>query len=93
VKLLAAAKKSGKTIDRSFDKNTSANWSRVFGSITIGCDHWIIDDGVGGYLSQRLDKHGNLYFQGSHHRTRLMTRSKLVPHLVIQSKPTIRFRI
>ncbi|MEX0281121.1 MAG: hypothetical protein AB3N13_08010 [Arenibacterium sp.] len=21
-----------------------------------GCDHWIIDDGVEGYLSQRLDK-------------------------------------
>jgi hypothetical protein len=33
VKLLAAAKKSDKTIDRSFDKNTLANWSRVFGSI------------------------------------------------------------
>ncbi len=23
-----------------------------------GCDHWIIDDGVEGYLSQRLDKYG-----------------------------------
>ena len=23
-----------------------------------GCDHWIIDDGVDGYLSQRLDKYG-----------------------------------
>jgi len=22
----------------------------------IGCDRWIIDDGVEGYLSQRLDK-------------------------------------
>jgi hypothetical protein len=23
-----------------------------------GCDHWIIDDGVEGYLSLRLDKYG-----------------------------------
>ncbi len=23
-----------------------------------GCDHWIIDDGIEGYLSQRLDKYG-----------------------------------
>lgn len=23
-----------------------------------GCDHWIIDDGVEGYLSQRLDRNG-----------------------------------
>lgn len=23
-----------------------------------GCDHWIIDDGVEGYLSQRLDRFG-----------------------------------
>ena len=23
-----------------------------------GCDHWIIDDGLEGYLSQRLDPHG-----------------------------------
>lgn len=23
-----------------------------------GCDHWIIDDGIEGYLSQRLDDYG-----------------------------------
>ena len=23
-----------------------------------GCDHWIIDDGIEGYMSQRLDKYG-----------------------------------
>lgn len=23
-----------------------------------GCDHWIVDDGVEGYLSPRLDDHG-----------------------------------
>lgn len=23
-----------------------------------GCDHWIIDDGIEGYLSQRLDPYG-----------------------------------
>ncbi len=23
-----------------------------------GCEHWLIDDGIEGYLSQRLDKNG-----------------------------------
>jgi hypothetical protein len=62
VKLLAAEKNQTKQLNAALTKNTLANWSRVFGSITIGCDHWIIDDGVEGYLSQSLDKHGNLYF-------------------------------
>ncbi len=30
-----------------------------------GCDHWIIDDGVEGYLSQRLDPYGKPVCSGT----------------------------
>ena len=30
-----------------------------------GCDHWIIDDGVEGYLSQRLDNYGKPVCSGA----------------------------
>ncbi|MBP0483609.1 hypothetical protein [Sagittula salina] len=30
-----------------------------------GCDHWIIDDGVEGYLSLRLDKYGKPVCSGT----------------------------
>ncbi|MHA6326808.1 hypothetical protein [Roseivivax sp. CAU 1753] len=30
-----------------------------------GCDHWIIDDGVEGYLSARIDKYGHPVCSGS----------------------------
>lgn len=30
-----------------------------------GCDHWIIDDGVEGYLSQRLDPQGRPVCSGA----------------------------
>lgn len=30
-----------------------------------GCDHWIVDDGVEGYLSQRLDRYGKPICTGS----------------------------
>ncbi|MDU8925996.1 hypothetical protein RXV86_01225 [Alisedimentitalea sp. MJ-SS2] len=30
-----------------------------------GCDHWIIDDGVEGYLSARLDKNGKPVCSGT----------------------------
>ncbi|WP_417729175.1 hypothetical protein [Roseovarius sp.] len=48
-----------KTMDRNFfDKG---HLSQMHAGIWVdpnGCDHWIIDDGVEGYLSQRLDKYG-----------------------------------
>ncbi|MEW9919597.1 hypothetical protein AB2B41_08285 [Marimonas sp. MJW-29] len=47
-----------KTHDRGFD---SKHLSQLQAGIWVdpnGCDHWIIDDGVEGYLSQRLDKYG-----------------------------------
>lgn len=30
-----------------------------------GCDHWIIDDGIEGYLSQRLDRNGKPVCSGA----------------------------
>ncbi|SFJ93925.1 hypothetical protein [Celeribacter neptunius] len=50
--------KKDKTVDRGFD---SKHLSSLVAGIWIdpqGCDHWIIDDGVEGYLSARVDKYG-----------------------------------
>lgn len=49
--------------DKSQDRNTfdRDDLSGMRAGIWVdpnGCDHWIIDDGVEGYLSQRLDKYG-----------------------------------
>jgi hypothetical protein len=47
-----------KTIDRGID---AKHLSQLQAGIWVdpnGCDHWIIDDGVEGYLSARLDKFG-----------------------------------
>ena len=46
-----------KTIDRGDD---AKNLSELQAGIWVdprGCQHWIIDDGVEGYLSARLDPH------------------------------------
>ena len=53
-----AGGKSDKTVDRGFD---SKHLSQLVAGVWVdpnGCDHWIIDDGVEGYLSQRLDPYG-----------------------------------
>ena len=50
--------KTDKTVDRGFDKK---HLSQLVAGVWVdpnGCDHWIIDDGVEGYLSQRLDQYG-----------------------------------
>ena len=48
--------------DKSVDRGVNAHHlSTMVAGIWVdpnGCDHWIIDDGVEGYLSQRLDKYG-----------------------------------
>jgi len=57
--------KIDKTVDRGFD---SKDLSQLQAGIWIdpqGCDHWIIDDGVEGYLSQRLDKYGKPVCSGT----------------------------
>jgi len=49
---------SDKTRDGGFDKK---HLSKLQAGIWVdpnGCHHWIIDDGVEGYLSARLDRHG-----------------------------------
>jgi len=57
--------KIDKTVDRGFD---SKDLSQLKAGIWVdpnGCDHWIIDDGVEGYLSQRLDKYGKPVCSGA----------------------------
>ena len=47
-----------KTIDRGRDQK---DLSQLVAGVWIdpnGCDHWIIDDGIEGYLSTRLDRFG-----------------------------------
>ncbi|MEQ9694713.1 hypothetical protein [Shimia sp. SDUM112013] len=54
----ACDNKVDKTVDRGWD---SKHLSQLQAGIWVdpnGCDHWIIDDGFEGYLSQRLDKYG-----------------------------------
>ena len=57
--------KEDKTVDRGFDNK---HLSQLQAGVWIdpnGCDHWIIDDGVEGYLSQRLDKYGKPVCSGT----------------------------
>ncbi len=57
--------KQDKTVDRGFD---SKHLSTLQAGVWVdpnGCDHWIIDDGVEGYLSQRLDKYGKPVCSGT----------------------------
>ena len=57
--------KADKTVDRGYD---SKHLSQLKAGVWIdpnGCDHWIIDDGVEGYLSQRLDKYGKPVCSGA----------------------------
>jgi len=47
-----------KTVDRGLD---AKDLSQLRAGIWVdpnGCDQWIIDDGLEGYLSARLDKYG-----------------------------------
>ncbi|MEM9436813.1 MAG: hypothetical protein AAGA15_07205 [Pseudomonadota bacterium] len=54
----ADARTQDKTVDRGRD---SKDLSQLVAGIWVdpnGCEHWIIDDGVEGYLSQRVDPYG-----------------------------------
>ncbi len=56
--LSACATPPDKSVDRGFD---SKHLSQLRAGIWVdpnGCDHWIIDEGLEGYLSQRLDPYG-----------------------------------
>ena len=47
-----------KSIDRGFDAKPLSQLQAGIWVDPNGCDHWIIDDGVEGYLSARLDRFG-----------------------------------
>ena len=49
---------SNKTTDRGIDKKDLSQLEAGIWVDPNGCDHWIIDDGLEGYLSQRLDPYG-----------------------------------
>jgi hypothetical protein len=65
--LLSACENVGE--DKSFDRGIDSKpLSQLQAGIWIdpnGCDHWIIDDGLEGYLSPRLDPTGKPVCSGN----------------------------
>jgi len=60
VLVLAACENNGGDKTRDFGQG-DGDLSELQAGIWVdprGCDHWIIDDGVEGYLSARLDRNG-----------------------------------
>jgi len=55
--------------DKGIDRGTdTGDLSQLIAGIWVdpnGCDHWIIDSGVEGYLSARLDKYGKPVCSGA----------------------------
>ena len=63
---LAACEATDKTRDRNiFDTKDLSQLKAGIWVDPNGCDHWIIDDGLEGYLSQRLDKNGKPVCSGA----------------------------
>ena len=60
-----AGGKNDKTVDRLIDGGHLSNLKAGIWVDPNGCDHWIIDDGVEGYLSQRLDPYGKPVCSGA----------------------------
>ncbi len=54
-----------KSVDRGWDEKPLSNLQAGIWIDPNGCDHWIIDDGVEGYLSPRLDPNGRPVCSGS----------------------------
>ena len=57
--------KDDKTVDRGLDRKHLSELKAGIWIDPNGCDHWIIDDGIEGYLSQRLDKYGKPVCSGA----------------------------
>jgi len=55
---LSACEKYDKTVDLGIDTDHISTMQAGIWIDPHGCDHWIIDDGAEGYLSQRLDRYG-----------------------------------
>ncbi|WP_292289927.1 hypothetical protein [Marivita sp.] len=66
--LSACAVGPDKTRDRGFDSKSLSELQAGIWIDPNGCDHWIIDDGVEGYLSQRLDRSGKPVCSGTPQR-------------------------
>jgi len=56
--LSACAIGPDKSRDRGIDAKPLSELQAGIWVDPNGCDHWIIDDGVEGYMSPRLDKYG-----------------------------------
>jgi hypothetical protein len=74
--------KTDKTIDRGTDRK---HLSQLVAGVWVdpnGCDHWIIDDGVEGYLTHMVSQ----FVLVLPHQTQQQARSKAALQLAIQSK-------
>lgn len=58
-----------KSIDRGWDEKPLSELQAGIWIDPNGCDHWIIDDGVEGYLSPRLDHRGRPICSGTPDRS------------------------
>ena len=63
--LSACEEKNDKTVDRGIDSHHVSQMKAGIWIDPHGCDHWIIDDGIEGYLSQRLDRNGKPVCSGA----------------------------
>ncbi|MFV0513729.1 MAG: hypothetical protein ACK5MY_08900 [Jhaorihella sp.] len=62
---LAACEATDKTVDRGIDAKDLSQLKAGIWVDPTGCDHWIIDDGMEGYLSARLDPNGKPVCSGA----------------------------
>ncbi len=62
---VSACEKTDKTFDGFVDSKDLSTLKAGVWVDPNGCDHWIIDDGFEGYLSQRLDKYGKPVCSGT----------------------------
>lgn len=56
--LTACTEQTDKTFDGFIDRKDLSELEAGIWIDPNGCDHWIIDDGIEGYLSARLDRRG-----------------------------------
>lgn len=58
-----------KSVDRGWDDKPLTELQAGIWIDPNGCDHWIIDDGVEGYLSPRLDHRGRPICSGNYNES------------------------
>ncbi|MEM6939418.1 MAG: hypothetical protein AAF943_09625 [Pseudomonadota bacterium] len=65
--MIAACSPHGpdKTVDRGINAHSLSSLQAGIWVDPNGCDHWIVDDGVEGYLSARLDRAGKPVCSGA----------------------------